>query len=76
MTVRIDSVLKDAVNGAQQGLMNARRVSSQLAVASPEKQSTDEAMSKRTQSENQVNADARLVKEADQTLGSLVDVKA
>ena len=69
MTVRIDSVLKDAVNGVQAGLSQARQASSQLAIASPE---DAEASS---DSDKSSSGDARVVKDMDETLGTLVDVK-
>ena len=69
MTVRIDSVLKDAVSGVQNGLAQARQASSQLAVASSEDAEAG------SESDKKAASDARVVKEMDETLVSLVDVK-
>ncbi|HFQ14124.1 MAG TPA: hypothetical protein ENK40_04930 [Gammaproteobacteria bacterium] len=65
MAMSIDRILSDAVNGAQQGLMTARKNSAQLAAAGG-----GEA------SESEQKTDARVEKAADADLGKLVDVKA
>jgi flagellar hook-basal body complex protein FliE len=75
MTVRIDSVLKNAVNGVQDGLTQARRASGQLAMATGGSSKDTDAVLQLKQSEQQVAANARVIRAADETLGTLVDVK-
>ncbi len=66
MAMSIDRILGDAVNGAQQGLLTARKNSAQLAAAGGGSRSgnPDEGSS------------ARVEKAADAELGKLVDVEA
>ncbi len=65
MAMSIDRILSDAVNGAQQGLVSARKSSAQLAAAGSgsEKSSSEES-------------NARVERAADADLGKLVDVEA
>ncbi len=65
MTMSIDRVLSDAVNGAQKGLQTARRNSAQLAAAGSGPSNPER--NKET---------TRVEKAPDADLGKLVDVKA
>lgn len=62
MAMSIDRILGDAVNGAQQGLLTARKNSAQLAAAGGKSDNSDD------------NSSARVEKAADAELGKLVDV--
>jgi len=65
MAMSIDRILGDAVNGAQQGLLTARKNSAQLAAAG----------SGSGNSNSDDVSSARVEKAADAELGKLVDVE-
>ncbi len=67
MAMSIDRILGDAVNGAQQGLLTARKNSAQLAAAG------SGGGGKSDNSDD--NSSARVEKAADAELGKLVDVE-
>lgn len=68
MAMSIDRVLRDAVNGAQQGLFSARKNSAQLAAAG--------GGGNGNSSSSDDDKTIRVEKAADTDLGKLVDVEA
>ncbi|MDH5570421.1 MAG: hypothetical protein OEY89_01570 [Gammaproteobacteria bacterium] len=70
MGMKIDSVIKNAVAGVQQGLNKAQKNSAQLAMANS---GPSEAGA---EGDRKVAATAQTVKSADPDLGKLVDVEA
>ena len=69
MGMKIDSVIKNAVSGVQQGLNKAQKNSAQLAMGSSGSKDADSG------GDQKVAATAKTVKSADPDLGKLVDVE-
>jgi len=63
--MRIDSVLRNAVNGVEKGLDEARQKSAQLAIGAP-----------RPDDDKERGASGRVEKAADAELGKIVDTEA
>jgi hypothetical protein len=73
----INSIMGPAVQGIQKGFQGLRRVASEIATSqqSPETKPTDlsRAMVEMKQHANQAKASARVLKAADELLGTLID---
>lgn len=63
--MRIDSILRNAVNGVEKGLDEARQKSAQLAIGAPKPDDDTDSPSS-----------ARVEKAADAELGKIVDTEA
>jgi len=73
----INSIMGPAVQGIQKGFQGLRRVASEIATSqqSPEAKPTDlsRAMVEMKQHANQAKASAKVLKAADELLGTLID---
>lgn len=68
----IDSAMKNAVNGMQQGITTARRAASQIASG----RGDSEDLQDLKQAERQVESNANSIEKANEALGAVIDVKA